>query len=163
MDTPTSFHPVVVGSRLGAFDGYANGNVAYFDREDAQAGKVVRHFVLLEESVKLMFEPWGLENEWYVDIVRIHWSTRSELILTDLYLDVIVEGRGPVYRAIDLDDLADAIQRPTIDLSDAAFALRTLQRFLDSHIHRTNDFPPKCIRQLLPETAQDTPGPQVGR
>ncbi len=61
--------PVIIRSRLGEFQGEANNGIAIFDRTDSKSGKLVRHFILLDYGVKLMYEPWGWVNEWYADIV----------------------------------------------------------------------------------------------
>lgn len=140
---------ITILSRLGEFSGRATERAAYFDRLDEKAGRMVRHFVLLEESVKLMYEPWGWINEWYVDIVRLEHVRPEVLRLHDLYVDIVIEGSGPTYRLIDLDDVATALENGEINDNDAAEALATAQRFLDRHIHRRRDFPPMCIKQWM--------------
>jgi hypothetical protein len=49
----------MIKSRLGEIEGFANEEIAYFDKYDPKAGKVIRHFILLDENIKLMYEPWG--------------------------------------------------------------------------------------------------------
>ena len=98
-----------------------------------------------------MYEPWGWKNEWYIDVVRIDWQTPESITLHDLLVDIIVEGDGPTYRMIDLDEVARDIRDGTSDPSTLADALETAQRFLDRHLHKAKDFPPRILRaNLLP-------------
>jgi len=140
---------VTIRSRLGECPGKANGSVAFFDRADGITGKLIRHFVMLDRGVKLMYEPWGWRNEWYADIIRVDQVGDDVIELTDLCVDVVIEGDGPTYRVIDLDDVADAVASGAISREGMATALRHLQRFLDDHVHRRKDFPPTCIRPYL--------------
>lgn len=140
---------ITIRSRLGELPGQANEEVAVFDRFDPKAGRVVRHFVLLGESVKLMHEPWGWKDRWYVDLVQIRWAGPDTLELEDLYLDVIVEGSGPTYRMIDIEELADALQSGAVSVETLHEPLRCLQRFLDDHLHGGKDFPPRVIREFI--------------
>ncbi|MEW6750643.1 MAG: DUF402 domain-containing protein, partial [Candidatus Latescibacterota bacterium] len=143
-------HPVTVRSRLGECAGQTDGRVAFFDdSSDTSTGTPMRHFVLLDRGVKLMHEPWGWTKEWYADIVRVDRAADGAVELTDLCIDVIIEGYGPAYRVIDLDDLADAASSGALSPSDLDLALRHLQRFLDECLHRGRDFPPACIRSYL--------------
>ena len=105
--------------------------------------------VLLDLGVKLMYEPWGWKNEWYADIVRVDEADDGVIGLTDLYVDVVIEGDGPTYRVIDLEDLAEAVVSESINDEDVAAALGPLQRFVDEHLHRKMDFPPESIRPTL--------------
>lgn len=96
-----------------------------------------------------MFEPWGWKGQWYVDIIRVIREAADTIRLQDLYIDVIVDGGGPAYRIIDLDDLARAIDDGTIVHTDLVSALHATQQFLDNHLHRHRDFPPEAIRTWL--------------
>jgi len=149
VDIADLLRSVVIVSRLGEHAGFASDSVAYFDRYDAKADRVVRHFVLLHESAKLMFEPWGWKGQWYVDIVRVIREAEDTIRLQDLYIDVIVDGDGPAYRIIDLDDLARTIDDGTIAHTDVVAALHAVQQFLDNHLHRHRDFPPEAIRTWI--------------
>ena len=144
-----SLKSVIIRSRLGESAGQTDGRVAFFDRADGTTGKPIRHFVLLDHGVKLMYEPWGWENQWYADIVRVDRVGDDVIELTDLYVDVVIEGCGPTYRVIDLDDVADAVASGAVGREDLAGALRCLQRFLDDHLHHGKDFPPRCIRPYI--------------
>ena len=140
---------ITVRSRLGEHSAQTDGHVAFFDRADGKTGKIIRHFILMDLGVKLMFEPWGWKNEWYADIVRIDQVEDGIVQLTDLYLDIVIEGEGPTYRVIDLDDMADAVTSRDISRAETADALRRLQRFVDGHLHRGKDFPPACIQAYM--------------
>ncbi|MBT3273984.1 MAG: DUF402 domain-containing protein [Spirochaetales bacterium] len=142
---------ITIRSRLGEFTGQTDGQVAFFNRDDVKTGKMVRHFVLLGKGVKLMYEPWGWEHEWYADIISIDQIQDDIIELRDLLVDIIIEGDGPTYRVIDLDDLADAVENGSISPNDHGDCLRKLQRFLDKHLHAGKDFPPKIIEPYMPE------------
>ena len=140
---------VIIRSRLGEYAGKTDGRVAFFDRADGKTGKIIRHFVLLDQGVKLMYEPWGWKDEWYADIIRIDQAGDDIIDLSDLYVDIVIEGDGPTYRIIDLDDLAGAVASGAIGREDLDGALRRLQQFVDEHLHRGKDFPPQCIRSYI--------------
>ena len=142
--------PVTIRSRFGQCAGQSDGEVAFFDdAADSATGSLIRHFVLLDRGVKLMYEPWGWKGEWYADIVLVERIGHDIVQLTDLYVDVVVEGNGPTYRVIDLDDLANAVARGAIGRDELATALRQLGGFVDGYLHRGKDFPPRCIRPYM--------------
>lgn len=142
--------PVAVQSRLGDIPGHTDGEVAFFDdAADSTTTSLIRHFVLLKQGVKLMYEPWGWRKEWYADIVQVEHIGDDTIKLVDLYVDVIVEGDGPTYRVIDLDDLASAVATGAIEPDHLATALRQLHGFVDGYLHRGRDFPPRCIRPYM--------------
>jgi hypothetical protein len=107
-----------------------------------------RWFWLLDEGVQLVYEPFGWSDEWYVDIVRFE-AVDGGYRVVDEYLDVIVEGNGPVYRMVDLDELADALGTGQITADRAAEALRCAQRFVDRYLHRGAPFPPPQLREFF--------------
>jgi len=146
--------PITIRSRLGDFPGITDETTAVFERFDPKASRVVRHFILLQEAVKLMYEPWGWKERWYIDLVGVRWIDDQTLVLEDLYIDLIVEGSGPAYRIIDLNDLADALIEGKVNVETMAEPLHRLQRFLDDHLHGGKDFPPAAIRPFL-----DSPPP----
>lgn len=141
---------IVIHSRLGEVIAVTDGRVAAFDHPDWATGLPVRNYVLLEESVKLMYEPWGWREQWYVDLVSVTWKDENMLELRDLYLDIIVEENGPTYRMIDFNDLADALSSGQIDATTLHEPLHRLQQFLDNHLHGDKDFPPACIAAFQP-------------
>lgn len=144
MSTP--LRKITVCSRLGAFPGLTDGRVAVFDRFDPKADGVVRHYILLDEATKLMYQPWGWQNRWYIDLVDIRWTDADTLTLVDLLVDVIVEENGPTYRIIDLEELADALLSGQVSIETMHAPLHRLQRFLDNHLHGAKDFPPAALR-----------------
>ena len=102
----------------GEHDALSDGQVAAFDLYDDSARRDIRHYVLLNKSIKLMYEPWGWRNEWYADLMEIRWLEPKILELKDLYLDIIIEGEGPTYRMIDFDDLRGECQKPDAAVDD---------------------------------------------
>jgi predicted RNA-binding protein associated with RNAse of E/G family len=136
---------ITICSRLGKLPGLSDGQSAMFDCFDERARRVVRHFVLLEKNVKLMYEPWTWKERWYVDLVDVQWADPQTLVLEDLWLDVIVEANGPTYRLIDLEELADALLAGATTIERMHAPLRALQRFLDEHLHGGKDFPPAAL------------------
>lgn len=149
LERTTDMHNILIRSRLGEFSGLANDTVAIFDCFDPEAGRMVRHFVLLQEAVKLMFEPWDWKDRWYVDLVGIKWVDENTLELKDLYIDIIVEGNGPTYRIIDMEEFADALKNQKISADAIHEPLHRLQQFLDNHLHGGKDFPPAIILPFL--------------
>ncbi len=142
---------ITIKSRLGEKDALTDGVVAAFDHYDSEAGRDVRHYVLLDESVKLVYEPWGWQKRWYIDLVHITTASDTIVELTDLYVDIIVEGDGPTYRVIDLEEFVDALASGNIRVEELRDPLHRLQAFLDNHIHGGKDFPPACIGPFMPD------------
>ncbi|HEX3304876.1 MAG TPA: hypothetical protein VHS32_01355, partial [Streptosporangiaceae bacterium] len=122
-----------------------------------------RVFWLLDEGVQLIYEPFGWIDEWYVDMVCIQARRDDGQLVyhvTDEYADIIVEGMGPAYRMIDLDQLADAMSAASIDTARAAEALRCAQRFVDRYLHRAGPFPPPQIRGFFASDHRYPPLPR---
>ena len=122
-----------------------------------------RVFWLLDEGVQLIYEPFGWIDEWYVDVVCIQARRDDGQLVyhvTDEYADIIVEGMGPAYRMIDLDQLADAMSAASIDTARAAEALRCAQRFVDRYLHRAGPFPPPQIRGFFASDHRYPPLPR---
>ncbi len=71
-EQPT-FRLITVRSRLGEYPGMTNETVAIFDRFDPRAVRVVRHYILLHEAAKLLYEPWGWHERWYIDLIGLRW------------------------------------------------------------------------------------------
>ena len=122
-----------------------------------------RVFWLLDEGVQLIYEPFGWIDEWYVDVVCIQARRDDGQLVyhvTDEYADIIVEGMGPAYRMIDLDQLADAMSAASIDTARAAEALRCAQCFVDRYLHRGGPFPPPQIRGFFASDHRYPPLPR---
>ena len=71
-------------------------------------------------------------------------------------VDLIIEKNGPAYRAIDLKDFADSLEKGEIKTGEAKKLLYALQEFLDKYIHGWKnqkqvkpEFPPKAIRKYI--------------
>jgi len=142
-------HPITIVSRLGKINGMSNEQIVYFDSYDQKSSKNIRHFILIEESIKLMYEPWGWKDQWYVDLIKIETISQNEIHIKDMYIDIIVQGNGPTYKIIDFDDFSDALVKGLININDIEFTLKKLQNFLDHHLHDCRDFPPTIIKQYL--------------
>ncbi len=141
---------VTIQSRLGETKGYRNEELAYFDLFDPGAEREVRHFILLQCNIKLIYEPWGkLVKEWYADLIAIDYVDEDTIKLTDLYLDLIIEGNGPTYRTLDFDDLAEALLKQEVTAAEIEQPLKNLQKFLDNHLHKGKDFPPAVMKEYL--------------
>ncbi len=147
MDQSSDAQQITIESRLGVIDGFKQGRVAWFDYRNPVREEISRHFALLDEHVKLVYEFGHFDKAWYVDVIRVT-EKEGTIALEDLWIDFIIEADGPTYRVIDLDDLADVVEREPPPLSDVTFALRLAQRFVDTHIHRSVDFPPKAISHI---------------
>lgn len=108
-----------------------------------------RYFWLLDEGVQLVYEPFGWREEWYVDIVSFTVrGTGPDAVyrVTDRYVDLVVEGMGPTYRMLDLDQLADAMAAGRIGTAEAGRALVHAQQFAERYLHRGAPFPPPQIQ-----------------
>jgi len=67
---------------------------------------------------------------WYCDIIDYTYdANENSYIFTDLLADVIVEPDGFV-RVVDLDELADVLEKHVLDESLSVLALRRLNRLL---------------------------------
>lgn len=126
-----------------------------------------RYFWLLDEGVQLVYEPFGWAKEWYVDIVSFETLPPPECfpgypVMTrvhDRWIDVVVEGMGPTYRVVDLDELAAAMSNGDIPVAVAAEALATAQRFVDVNLHRGAPFPPLALEPFFAADHQYPPLP----
>jgi predicted RNA-binding protein associated with RNAse of E/G family len=61
-------------------------------------------------------------------------------------IDLVIEGMGPTYRILDLDELAAAVVDRRVAPAVAASALRSAQAFVESFLHRGAAFPPAEVR-----------------
>ena len=139
---------ILITSRLGKIEGFTNEKIAYFDLYDQKSQKIVRNFILLNQSVKLMYEPFGWKDMWYVDLIQIQRINDHEINLIDLYLDVIIYNNCKSYKIIDFDDLAKALVEGKVDVHDLEIPLKGFQNFLDNYIYTLN-FPPLEIKDLI--------------
>jgi hypothetical protein len=113
-----------------------------------------RYFWLMTYGVQLVYEPFGWEREWYVDVVTITAGRRDGdecFRIDDATIDLVVEGHGPTYRILDLDELADHVDSGAVAPHAAGSALRDAQRFLDAFLHRGAPFPPPVMQRWFDE------------
>lgn len=128
------------------------GNVLYSDQIYYRHAGPRRYFWLLSEGVQLIYEPFGWEHEWYIDLVSIRRfdSPRGPLFrVHDRLIDIVVEGDGPTYRIIDLEEAAEALTSGIITAQALAEVLTATQNFLDRYLHRRATFPPAAIRSMF--------------
>jgi Protein of unknown function (DUF402) len=143
-----SLKSVLITSRLGKTEGYTNGEIVYFDLYDQKSQREVRHFIILKQCVKLMYEPFGWKDTWYIDLIQIQYISDTEMQLNDFYLDIIINNKNKNYKIIDFDDLANALVEGKVTALDLEIPLKGFQTFLDQNIYR-HVFPPLEIRPFL--------------
>lgn len=67
---------------------------------------------------------------WYCDIITSNYDQVSNsLVVTDLLIDILIYGDGTV-NVVDLDEVALALERNLITVSEACLALRTANNLL---------------------------------
>lgn len=124
------------------------GDVIYADQRDAHHARSRRHFWLLDHGIRIVYEPFGWTNEWRIDLLAIKRSTHSgtELFLVrDMAIELIVEGMGPRYRVMALDEMARRLGDGRISPDDARDAFARTTTFLDAFLHRSAPWPPPPI------------------
>lgn len=92
---------------------------------------------LLKEGIKVskMYRSDGTLLRWYCDIVSYSAGPEEgSLIVTDLLADVIIDEEGTA-KVVDLDELAEALERSLITKEQTASCLRSLNHLL-SMIYR---------------------------
>lgn len=95
---------------------FSHGCSCYFLKEGVKVSKFYR------EDHSLLY--------WYCDIVDYEYhSDQSTLTVTDLLADVIVYPDGRV-KVMDLDELAEALERGLITTERMSFCLRSLHNLL---------------------------------
>jgi hypothetical protein len=131
------------------------GTVLFSDEVYHRHAGPRRYFWLLGEDVQLVYEPFGWRDEWYVDLVSVSETdsggTRCYSVSDEL-VDIVVEGMGPTYRIIDLDEIGDALAGGQVTAARLSKTLTRAQRFLDRYLHRGARFPPP---QIAPFFAPD--------
>jgi Protein of unknown function (DUF402) len=164
---------------FGPLPGVRSGNVVAYefalsDRFRPWPGQTLleRAFILTDVGVGLSFPPWqfvitddggltpGVDADrpegatWYVDLLHVA-DNGSEVMVRDLYIDLMVPIDGRHQRMLDLDEFADAIEAGDLPIAVAVDGLRRWQRFLDTYVHRDRDpratwtnFPPAQIAEL---------------
>lgn len=92
---------------------------------------------LLKEGIKVskMYRSDGTLLRWYCDIVAYSpGPEEGSLIVTDLLADVIIDEDGTA-KVVDLDELAEALERSLITKEQTSACLRSLNHLL-SMIYR---------------------------
>ncbi|MFE6915484.1 DUF402 domain-containing protein [Streptomyces rubiginosohelvolus] len=145
-------------------EGVRVGDVLMCDVDYPRHTGVRRYFWLLTYGVQLVYEPFGWTRDWYVDIVsfeRGRIDGVESITVCDRELDIVVEGHGPGYRLIDMDELADALERGKLSPADTARALRDAQTFLEAFLHRGAPFPPPPMERWFDAGHDYPPLPDV--
>jgi hypothetical protein len=164
---------------FGPLPGVRSSNVVAYefalsDRFRPWPGQTLleRAFILTDVGVGLSFPPWqfmiadsgeltpGVDADrperatWYVDLLHVA-DNGSDVIVRDLYIDLMVPLDGRHQRMLDLDEFADAIEAGDLPVDVAIDGLRRWQRFLDTYVHHDRDpraawtnFPPAQIAEL---------------
>jgi len=67
---------------------------------------------------------------WYCDIIQVKKDTeKNTVIIEDLLIDVVLYEDGKL-RILDLDELADALDKKLITQEESSYALRTVNSLL---------------------------------
>jgi hypothetical protein len=130
---------------------WRSGTVLFRDEADPRIGpgEVRRFFWLLDVGMQLIFEPFEWPGEWVVDVVTITEPRPNLFHVRDMALDVIVEGMGPTYRMLDLDDVARRLASGVFSIQEAADVLTRAETFVDTYLHRKAPWPPPQIRPFF--------------
>lgn len=107
-----------------------------------------RYFWLVDIGVQLVYDSYGWAGEWRVDLVDIEREDRRmpAYHVRDMALDVVVEGFGPTYRMLDLDDLGRRLLTGEFTPCQVSSVLSRAQAFLDRYLHRGAPWPPPEVR-----------------
>lgn len=92
---------------------------------------------LLKEGIKIskFYRPDNSLLYWYCDIVEYEWNDAGDILtVTDLLADLIVYPDGRM-KVLDLDELAEALERDLITQAQLTASLRRLD-YLLTMIHR---------------------------
>ncbi|WP_344189469.1 DUF402 domain-containing protein [Kribbella karoonensis] len=104
---------------------------------------VDRCYLLLEEAVQLtkpaVFEG-PLEGWWYVDLVEIE-RTGDELVVHDMYVDLLFPPGLKRYQVLDLEELAGALTDGKISTGQCADALTATQQFVHRYLRGPEEGP----------------------
>jgi protein associated with RNAse G/E len=105
-------------------------------------------FTFLKEGYKVskFFGPSGEFKYWYCDIINVLYDEfNDKYTLVDLLLDVKMTPEGHV-EVLDMDELAEALEKDIISKEEAVTSLRTLDRILRKVY--AGKFPPElCLKE----------------
>ena len=161
---------------FGPLPGFLEANVVAYEFELPDRfvpwpgrSRLERTFVLLDVGVSFANPCWMRtqnadgsvveidskgKDSWYVDLVTVECAA-GRYTFRDLYIDAIVPMDGRHYRALDLDEFADAIEQERLSVEVAVDGLRRWQLFLDRYLHsgrwpmaEWSDFPPDATKAL---------------
>lgn len=147
--------PALVGQRIYGYRPVAAtlcGQVLYSDQIYYRHAGPRRYFWLLGEDVQLIYEPFGWTAQWYVDLVSIERDDSADVPrfrVQDRHVDIVVEGMGPGYRILDLDEAGEALTLGQTSPEQLCRTLTRTQAFLENYLHRAAPFPPPAIRPLF--------------
>jgi predicted RNA-binding protein associated with RNAse of E/G family len=120
-----------------------------------------RSYLLLDDGFQInqpVIFPEAQQGWWYCDLVRIT-DDGNEVLVEDLWIDVMVGPPDHPYRVLDLDEYAEAAARGELSAAEAADGLIRTQRFLDRRLNRRHetqrtwpDFPPQTVTTLANAT-----------
>jgi predicted RNA-binding protein associated with RNAse of E/G family len=116
-----------------------------------------RSYVLLDDGFQInqpVIFPPAQQGWWYCDLVRVT-DAGHEVVVEDLWIDVIVGPPDHPYRVLDLDEYAQAAECGALSPAEAVDGLVRTQRFLDRRLNRRHevlrtwpDFPPAAVAAL---------------
>jgi hypothetical protein len=151
---------VTVRTRNVRAAGLRRNGVVAFDWGFAWRGEYLeqRSFVLLEEGFQLSRPPnfpAVQRGWWYCDLVRVT-DNGDEVVVDDLWIDVIVGPPDHPYRVLDLDEYGEAMAQGKLGAAEGVDGLVRTQRFLDRRLNRRDDagrtwpeFPPAEVVALM--------------
>jgi protein associated with RNAse G/E len=103
-------------------------------------------YTFLKEGYKVskFLGPYGEFKYWYCDIIDVNYDEKEDkYTLTDLLLDVKILPDGSVI-VLDIEEVAEAMEKGIITTEEACTALRKLAKVLE--LAYADKFPPKlCL------------------
>lgn len=103
-------------------------------------------YTFLKEGYKVskFLGPEGEFKYWYCDIINVDYDEEADkYVLTDLLLDVKIMPDGSVI-VLDVDEVAEAMEKGIISKEEACTSLRILAKILDM-AYSGNFPPPICL------------------
>lgn len=113
------------------------------NRSDISGGM---SYTFLKEGYKVskFLGPEGEFKYWYCDIINVDYDEETDkYVLTDLLLDVKIMPDGSVL-VLDVDEVAEAMEKGIISKEEACTSLRILAKILDM-AYSGNFPPPICL------------------
>jgi len=113
------------------------------NRSDISGGM---SYTFLKEGYKVskFLGPEGEFKYWYCDIINVDYDEETDkYVLTDLLLDVKIMPDGSVL-VLDVDEVAEAMEKGIISKEEACTSLRILAKILEM-AYSGNFPPPVCL------------------